>query len=226
MTRVGLVGGIGPESTIDYYRLLIAAGRTAIVIDSIDVARLVGWMTRNELPPAADYLVASLQRLAAAGAEVAIICANTPHIVFDEVQHRSPIPLVSIVEAVGDHVAALGLRRAALFGTRFTMQASFYPEVFARRGLTIALPNQDEQTVIHDKYLGELLKGQFLPATRSAILAIVDAMVARDGIEAVILGGTELPILLREPSHAGIPLLDTTRIHVDALLRYDGAVPA
>ena len=224
MTRVGLVGGIGPESTIDYYRLLMAAGHTSIVIDSLDVARLVGWMTRNELPAAADYLVAALQRLAAAGAEVAIICANTPHIVFDDVQRRSPVPLVSIVEAVGDHVAALGLRRAALCGTRFTMQASFYPDVFARRGLTIVLPNQQEQTLIHDKYLGELLKGQFLPATRSAILAIVEAMVARDGIEAVILGGTELPILLREPSHAGIPLLDTTKIHVDALLRYVGAV--
>ena len=164
--------------------------------------------------------------MAAAGAEVAIICANTPHIVFDDVQRRSSIPLVSIVEAVGDHVAALGLRRAALCGTRFTMQASFYPDVFARRGLTIVLPNQQEQTLIHDKYLGELLKGQFLPATRSAILAIVETMVARDRIEAVILGGTELPILLREPSHAGIPLLDTTKIHVDALLRYVGAVSA
>jgi aspartate racemase len=226
MMRLGLVGGIGPESTIDYYRFLIAAGRTSIVIDSLDVARLVGWMTRDELQPAADYLVASLQRLAAAGAEVAIICANTPHIVFDDVRRRSPIPLVSIVEAVGDHVAALGLHRAALFGTRFTMQASFYPDVFARRGLAIVVPNQDEQALIHDKYLGELLKGTFLPATRSAILAIVDAMVARDGIEAVILGGTELPILLREPSHAGIPLLDTTKIHVDALLRYAGAASA
>jgi aspartate racemase len=224
MTRVGLVGGIGPESTIDYYRLLIAAGHTAIVIDSVDVARLVGWMTRDELQPAADYLVAALQRLAAAKAEIAIICANTPHIVFDEVQRRSPIPLVSIVEAVGDRVAALGLRRAALFGTRFTMQASFYPDVFARRGLTIVLPNEDEQSFLHEKYLGQLLKGQFLPATRSAILAIVDAMVARDGIEAVILGGTELPILLREPSHAGIPLLDTTKIHVEALLRHVGEV--
>jgi aspartate racemase len=224
MTRVGLVGGIGPESTIDYYRFLIAAGHTAIVIDSLDVARLVGWMTRDELQPAADYLVDSLQRLTAAGAEVAIICANTPHIVFDEVRRRASIPLVSIVEAVGDHVAALGLGRAALFGTRFTMQAAFYPDVFARRGLTIVVPNQDEQALIHDKYLGELLKGQFLPSTRSAILAIVDAMVARDGIEAVILGGTELPILLREPSHGGIPLLDTTKIHVDALLKYAGAV--
>jgi aspartate racemase len=143
-----------------------------------------------------------------AGAEIAIIAANTPHMVFDELQRRSPVPLVSIVEATCAEVAARGLRKPALFGTRFTMQASFYPEAFVR-------PTPEEQDVIHAIYFGELANGIFRDESRARLVAIVDAMRERDGIDSVILGGTELPLILHE---ASVPLLDTTRIHVAAAL--------
>ena len=222
---LGLIGGTGPESTIEYYRLLIAKYREladgnspSLIINSVNIKPLLEWMTAGELSKVTDYLAGEFEKLHQAGADFAALTANTPHIVFDELQQRSAMPLISIVEATRDHVQQSGFKTVALFGTRFTMQASFYPEVFARTGIKLITPNDDEQNYIHEIYLGELLKDVFRPETRVKLLAIADAMHSRDGIEAVILGGTELPLLLREPDHNGMPLLDTTRIHVDRLI--------
>jgi aspartate racemase len=98
------------------------------------------------------------------------------------------------------------------------MEGTFFPEVFTRRGIDLVVPEDDERTFIHDKYMGELFKGDIRPETRGRLLAIVDAMAAREQVDAVILGGTELSLILTEPEHNGIPLVDTTRIHVDAAL--------
>jgi aspartate racemase len=223
---IGVIGGIGPEATIDYYRAMIAAYRQrqpdgsypAIVINSIDAKTLLGLLSANELAKVADYLVAEVERLKRAGAGCALLAANSPHIVFDEVQRRSRLPLVSIVEATRDEAVRLGLKRLGLFGTRFTMQGRFYPDVFEKAGLTLVVPDDTEQADIHDKYMSELLQGILLPETRERLLAIVAQMKARDGIDAVILGGTELPLILRDPTASGIPLLDTTQIHAKAIV--------
>jgi aspartate racemase len=226
MKTVGIIGGVGPESTIEYYRQIIAAYREqqtdgsypSIIINSVDVLRLLAWIGANELDAFTNYLADAIERLARAGADFAAVAANTPHIVLDELRRRSSIPLISIVEATYDEARALGLTRVALFGTRFTMQGQFYPQVFSKAGITIVVPREDEQTYIHEKYTNELLNDIFLPETRDGLTAIVDRMKARDDIEAVILGGTELPLILREPRHKGIPLLDTTRIHVNRIV--------
>jgi aspartate racemase len=225
MKTLGLIGGTGPESTIDYYRLLTAQYREKadgnsppLIINSINLKQMIELMGANELGKVADILVQEFEKLRRAGADFAALTANTAHIVFDEVQQRSSLPLISIVEACCDRVQALGLKTIALFGTRYTMQASFYPKVFSRTDVKLVLPNAQEQEFIHDKYFNELLKDQFLPETRTALLAIAGDMKARDGIEGLILGGTELPLLLRGEEHNGIRLLDTTRIHVDRLI--------
>ena len=215
---VVMIGGIGPESTIEYYRAFIAAGHRAIVLNSVELPRLLAWMNAGQFEETADYLAAEVGRLAAAGATVGLIAANSPHVVFDEVQARSPIPLVSIVEATRAHVQSLGLTRAALFGTRFTMQGGFFPRVFERHGLTVVMPTESEQAYIHDKYINELLKNVFAPATERGLFAIADSIIERDRVEALILGGTELPLLLKDSTYRGIPLLDTTKIHVGAVL--------
>jgi len=175
-------------------------------------------MTANELDKVTDYLVEEIEKLRKAGADFGALTANTPHIVFDELQRRSALPLISIVEAACERVQALGLKSVALFGTRYTMQAPFYPAVFSRTNVDLVIPTDEEQAYIHDIYLGELLKDVFLPETRARVLRIADEMKARHGVEAVILGGTELPLLLRAEEHNGIRLLDTTRIHVDRLI--------
>ena len=222
---LGLIGGTGPESTIEYYRLLVAKYREladgnspSLIINSINLKQLIEWMNAGALGKVADYLVFEIEKLRHAGANVAALTANTPHIVFDELQQRLTLPLISIVEATREKVEESGFRSVALFGTRFTMQAPFYPAVFSRANIKLALPNSEEQKYIHEIYMGQLLKDVFLPETREKLLLIADAMRARDGIEAVILGGTELPLLLRDEEHDGMPLLDTTRIHVDRLV--------
>ena len=224
MKTLGIVGGLGPESTIEYYRFLLTAYRErrpdgsspSIIINSLDVQRGIALLNANQLAELADYLALAVERLARAGADFALIAANTPHIVFDPVQRRSPIPLVSIVEAACQAAQRLRLTRLALLGTGFTMQGRFYPDVFSRAGLELVVPSKEEQAFIHDKYIHELLENVFLPATRDGLLAIVEEMKTRERIQGVILAGTELPLILREVAdRAAIPFLDTTKIHVE-----------
>jgi len=225
MKTLGLIGGIGPESTIEYYRMLVARYRERangeyppVIINSINLNLIVKWMTEGEVGKVADYCSKELEKLVAAGADVGAVCSNTPHIVFDQIKQRSKIPLVSIVEAAAQHAQSLGLKTVGLFGTRFTMEAPFYPDVFGKRGIKVAIPTYDEREFIHLKYMGELLNNNFFPETRAKVLSIVDDMRTREGVEAIILGGTELPLLLRSDTHEGTILMDTARIHVDALV--------
>jgi len=225
MKTLGLIGGTGPESTIEYYRLLIAKYREQadghsppLIITSIDLKQMIEWMSTGNLAGVADGLTAEFERLHRAGADIGALTANTAHIVFDELQQRSPIPLVSMIEATCEEAQARGLKTLGLFGTRYTMQAPFYPNVFSRAGLKLVIPTPSEQDYIHGIYLGELLKDVFLPETRARLLEIADEMKRRDNIDGLILGGTELPIVLRSEEHNGMPLLDTTRIHVNKLV--------
>jgi aspartate racemase len=226
MKSLGIVGGIGPESTIEYYRFILegcrkraAASVPHLIIDSIDVNRGIAMLDANDLEALADYVSESVERLTRAGAEIALIAANTPHIVFDEVAGRAAIPMISLVEATCARAGSLGFRKLALLGTGFTMRGKFYPEVFAAAGMELVTPNNEEKEFIHRAYIGELLKNVFLSETRDRILAIIDRMRVENAIEAVILAGTELPLLLRGAEPGGMPFLDTTLIHVDAAVR-------
>lgn len=224
MKTLGIIGGLGPESTIDYYGKIIALFRERtgdgsypqFIINSINLKKGLDFMDANNLTGMADYLVEEIGKLARAGATVGLISANTPHIVFDDVASQSSIPLISIVEATCAAAKLRKLKRLALFGTRYTMQATFYPKVFSREGIELVLPDPEDQTYIHNKYLNELVPGQFLPETRAGLLAIVDRMKATSNIDGVILAGTELPLILRDSEHNGTPLLDTTEIHCEA----------
>ena len=224
MKTLGIIGGLGPESTIDYYGRIIALYRQRtgdgsypqFMINSINLKKGLDFMEANNLAGMTDYLVEEIGKLILAGATFGLISANTPHIVFDQVASRSSIPLISIVEATCTAAKAKKLKRLALFGTRYTMQATFYPKVFSREGIELLLPGPEDQTYIHDKYLNELVSGKFLPATRAGLLAIVDDLKTGSDIDGVILAGTELPLILRDSEHNGIPLLDTTEIHCEA----------
>ena len=224
MKTLGIIGGLGPESTIDYYGKIIALYRERtrdgsypqFIINSINMKKGLDFMEANNLAGMANYLLEELGKLARAGATFGVISANTPHIVFDEVASKSPISLISIVEAACTAAKARKLKRLALFGTRYTMQATFYPKVFSREGIELLVPDLGDQTYIHDKYLNELVSGKFLPDTRAGLLAIVDRMKEKHNIDGVILAGTELPLILREREHNGIPFLDTTEIHCEA----------
>ena len=223
MKTLGIIGGLGPESTVDYYQRIIALFRERtgdrhypeFVIVSVDLRKGLDFMDANDLSGMADYLLQAIGTLARASANFGLISANTPHIVFDEVASQSPIPLISIVEATRAAAKARELKRLALFGTRYTMQASFYPKVFSREGIDLLVPEPNDQNWIHDKYFSELVPGIFLPETRAGLIAIVDRIKAKSDIDGVILAGTELPLILCDPHHNRIPFLDTTKIHVE-----------
>jgi aspartate racemase len=226
MKTVGIIGGLGPESTIEYYRFLVESYRARqtdgsyplMIINSVDLKTMVDAILSEQLDRAADYLVAAIQKLADAGVDFAVISANTPHIVFDQVKARSPLPLISIVEAARAGAEKLNLKRLALLGTRPTMQGRFYPEVFSRNGITLISPTDENQAYVHDKYMNELVRGTILPETRMRLLGIVGEMKERDAIEGVILGGTELSLILPASEYLGLPFLNTTRIHVEAIV--------
>ena len=223
MKTLGIIGGLGPESTLDYYQRIIALFRERtgnrhypeFVVVNVDLRKGLDFMDANDLSGMANYLLEGVDKLARAGSDFGIISANTPHIVFDEVASQSPIPLISIVEATRAAAKARELKRLALFGTRYTMQASFYPKVFSREGIELLVPEPNDQNWIHDKYFSELVPGIFLPETRAGLIAIVDRIKAKSDIDGVILAGTELPLILCDPHHNGIPFLDTTKIHVE-----------
>jgi len=172
----------------------------------------------NELVAVTEYLLREVQKLAKAGADFGALASNTPHLVFDALRRQSPIPLVSIVETACEAVKAIGLKRVGLLGTRFTMQGRFYADVFSRAGITLVVPTMDEQAYIHSKYMSELVKGLVLAETRERLLAIVDRLTENEGISGLILGGTELPMILGGATGAGIPFMDTTRIHVERIV--------
>lgn len=223
MKTLGIIGGIGPESTIDYYRLTIESYREqrrdgsypSIIINSIDLNKVRSLVETGALKELAEHLVDELQGLSRAGAHFGLLAANTPHIVFDDIEQHSPIPLISIVQATCDAARNMKLTRLGLLGTRFTMQGRFFPGVFSRQNIALVVPDEHSQAYIHDKYMNELVNGIFLPETRNQLLVIIQDLKDQHDIDGLILGGTELPLILRD-ADAGIPFLDTTRIHVQA----------
>jgi aspartate racemase len=225
MKTAGIVGGIGPESTIEYYRGIVRLYREQnpdgsypqIIVNSIDAGRMLGLFGGNRLAEATDYLAGEVERLARAGADFGAVAANTPHLVFDALQERSSVPLLSIVAATCRAAKARGLSRVGLLGTRYTMGARFYPDGLSQAGLSMALPSPEDQDYVHEKYMGELVNGVRRPETKDGLLAVVERMKSREGVDAVILGGTELSLILRE-GDAVVPLLDTTLLHVEEIV--------
>ena len=225
MAILGLVGGLGPESTIDYYRRILEtwqredpSSAPSIVIDSLDVQRLLHLVERDRAA-LIEYLLASLRRLTGAGVDFAAMTANTPHLVFDDVAAQSPVPLLSIVEVCAEEARARGLGRPALLGTRFTMEGAFFSNVFARHEITVVPPNQTDRSWVHEKYVGELLRGEFREETRQQFVALVRRLRSEEAVDGVILAGTELPLLLSTPVIADVPVLDTTALHVAAIVK-------
>lgn len=221
---MGLVGGLGPESTLDYYRRLIYEWRRdeplsspSIVIDSVD-DKVAMRLVEHDRPALTEYILESLHRLHGAGVNFGAITSNTTHLVFDKVAKRSPMPLVNIVEVCIEEARRLGLKRLGILGTRWLMQARLYPEAAHRHGIEIVVPPERDRDWMHDRYVNELVKGDLRDETRRGVIALAERLRDAKGIDGVILGGTELPLLMREPTIADLPVLDTTGLHVAAIL--------
>lgn len=227
MTKIGMIGGLGPESTLDYYRLLIEECRSKskdernpeIIIYSMDINKLLKLVEDEEWDKLVNFLIEGIKVLEKSGADFGFISANTPHIVFDKIKELSPIPLISIVEKTGEYIKREGIKKVGLLGTKFTMESDFYKKVFDKEGIDIFYPNNEEVEYIQHKLMTEIELGKFLDETRMGLLNIIKRMIKDNSIEGVILGCTELPLILTK-SEFGIQFFNTSKIHVESIIEH------
>jgi aspartate racemase len=227
MKKIGIIGGLGPESTVDYYKEIISTFNTKyaelaypeIIIYSANLTMLMGFVETESWSELSEWLLEEIFCLHRAGAEFAAIASNTPHIVFDEIKPQSPMPLLSIVEETCNKAKEMGLKNVGLVGTKLTMETEFYKKPFLSKGISIVVPTEEEQQIINHKLFSEIELGIFKDSTRDELLAIAKRMVDENGIDSLILGCTELPLILTEDRY-GIPFLNTSAIHCESIITY------
>jgi aspartate racemase len=224
--RIGILGGMSPESTVAYYEYITRTyterygdyGYPEILIYSVSFQPYVDWPNQDRWDLVARGLSEAAQKLVAAGAEVILIATNTMHLVFDEVQARIEVPMLSLLDATAEAILARGLQTVGLLGTRFTMEKTFYQDTLARRGIAVLVPEAEGRAYVNRVIYDELVAGQIRDESRSGFVSIIRRLAER-GAEGVILGCTEIPLLVSE-ADVGIPLFDTTTIHAEAALTY------
>jgi aspartate racemase len=223
---LGIVGGVGPESTIDYYRRLVAGWRRRrpdgsfprVIIDSIEAGSTMRALGEGDFDLVGRAVGEALGQLAAAGCGSALISSNATHLAFDRIQPPSPLPMLHIVDAALGAARAAGHRRLGIIGTRFVTRSRLYADRFEPAGIEIVVPPERDQELVHAIYMGELVLGVFRDDSRERLVEVIAHLRDHQAIDGVILGGTELALILTEPTSAGVAVLDTAGIHVEAAL--------
>ncbi len=225
MRRIGLLGGTTPESTKVYYQSLIDLGRAAlegplnnpvVLIYSINLADVVRLKQAERHDLVVEMMVDIFERLRTAGAEIGALTANTPHVFFDQISAGTTLPLVSILDAALDEATGLGCTKVLLLGTQTTMSSDMYAKRFASGGIEVLVPNEEERQFIDETIYSELAVGELKAETRDRYLATCRRRIDQDGVDGVILGCTEIPLLI-QPTDLSVPLINTTRAHAAAI---------
>lgn len=223
MRKLGLIGGTGPESTIEYYRQIEygvqkeAGCFPNLVIESLSVFDVLRFCEEKDYSGLIDYLVRGFQRLSNAGADFACLTGITPHIVFDEVAAESPIPVVSIVETACERAVDLGMKKIALLGTYPTMSGTFFQKAFDAHGIEVITPNEAEMRYIGNKIETELELGHVIPETQMHFCDICNRLISEEKVQAIVLGCTELPLILNN-GLLSVPCFDVMKIHIEKLI--------
>lgn len=226
MKKLGLIGGVGPESTIPYYREIVYGVQQAVqkayfppmTIESLSSFEVIRMSSQGDTEGLTAYFLEGIQNLVKAGAEVGALACNTGHMVFDELQRQSPISLISIVETTCSEAADRKLKRLGLIGTAATMEGQFFRDPFEKAGMDIIVPGPAERDYIADRILKELELGIVKEDTARRFIEIAETMVQTQHAEAIVLGCTELPLLF-EGRQLSVPVLDTMELHIQALVR-------
>lgn len=222
MRTIGLIGGLSWESTVIYYQVINQRARERLggshsansLIWSVDYTTVEDLIFADRWDEVGELLAGAGVRLEAMGAELLLICSNTFSRVNDEVERAASVPVLHIADAVGAEVSARGVRKVGLLGTRFTMEAPFYRDRLSRHGFEVVIPGRDERELIHRVIFDELIRGVLRPESRDAYVRTIAGLAAA-GAEAVILGCTEIELLITEKDTA-IPLLPSARLHAEA----------
>ncbi|MGI5482416.1 aspartate/glutamate racemase family protein [Streptomyces lavendofoliae] len=222
MKTIGLIGGMSWESSAEYYRLLNELVRERLgglhsarcILHSVDFAEIERLQVSGEWEQAGEVLAEAGRGLAAAGADLLLICTNTMHKVAGQVQDAVPVPLLHLGDATADAVRAAGLKTVGLLGTAFTMEQDFYRDRLAGHGLTVLVPEAEARAEVHRIIYEELCLGVVEDASRAVYQRVIDQLVA-DGAEGVVLGCTEIELLVGQ-EHSPVPVFPTTRLHAEA----------
>lgn len=223
--KFGIVGGIGPASTVDYYSGLVARYTSRsesypkIAIESIDMNQMLKNFQKSDYDAVCDQIVGALYNLKNAGAECAAIASNTPHILFDRIREKSPLPLISIVDATCDYMEAKGYRNVLVLGTGFTMRSGMYEAALQRRGIRATAPGEADIDRLHAIIFPNLENGLVIPEDKEKMIEITERYIAAEKIDAVILGCTEIPLMIKE-GDLSVPSVNTTEIHIAAIAAY------
>jgi aspartate racemase len=218
VAAVGIIGGLGVGATVHYYEKIAAACKARGIVPDLvfvhaDVERGQGFVRTGDLDGLAAYLAGFIERMARAGAEVAVIPAVTPHICLSQLKPLLPIPLINIVETLTSELRIRGMKRVALFGSIFTVQGSLWGQL---DGIEIVKPQPDEIAFIGQAYQ-RILDGRTEAGDADALRRIASDLQRRDGVETILLAGTDLTALFDEQG-AGFPCLDMARLHIDAIV--------
>ena len=223
MKKLGLIGGTGPESTVEYYRQIEygvqekAGCFPNLVIESLSVFDVLHFCGEGDYQGLAVYLLKGFHCLADAGADFACLTGITPHIVFDEISEKSPIPIVSIMETACERAKTLGYSKIALLGTYPTMKGTFFQNTFRSQSIEVVTPQEDEMEYIGEKIETELELAQVVPETQQRFCEIADRLVENEHAQAIVLGCTELPLILND-NLTKVPCLDVMKIHIEKLI--------
>lgn len=223
---IGIIGGVSPESTAKYYQYIARKYHESfgdysypeIIIYSVNFQQFINWQREGQWNNIAGKLLQATQAIHAAGADFGLIAANTMHAVFDKVREQSPIPLISIIEATAAEINKEKIKNVGLLGTLHTMKASFYKEGLLKHGIMTMVPEPKEQEFINRVVYDESSKGQINQSSKQVFIEIIRKLKSK-GAEGIILGCTEIPLLVQQ-NDCGIKLFNTTEIHAQKALDF------
>lgn len=221
--KFGIVGGIGPASTVTYYEGIVSKYLEAtgtyprLIIESVDMNAMMECFERGDDNGVVDMITDALFALERAGASCAAVAANTPHIFFEKFRKRSPLPLISIVNETCEHIAQAGYRNVLTLGTAFTMKSRLYEKALAARGIGTCPLSEADQSRLYGLFFPNLENGLVIPEDKAAVIELTERHIAANAVDAVILGCTEIPLMIR-PFDLSVPSVDTTEIHVQSIV--------
>lgn len=224
MKKIGLIGGTGPESTLVYYKEINTicnkkcggAAFPEMSVESLNLFKALELVQNNKLDELTDYIAGKIDNLVRGGAEIVALTAATMHIVYDKLKPKVSVPFISIPETVADEAAARGYKKIGLLGTIFTMEQDYLKKPVEMRGIQVVVPSAEDRKTVNSIIGGELEFGVVKPESVEKLVGIISRMKAEAGIEAVILGCTELPLALNE-KNCPVPPLDIMQLHIEKL---------
>lgn len=226
MKKFGLIGGVGPESTITYYRLIIkrfleiseSSSYPDFLIKNVNMAQMIDYVVDQDYDKLVTFLINATNDMEKAGIDFGAIASNTPHIVYDKLIDKINLPMISIVEESCKAAQIMNIKKIGLFGTKSTMTNGFYQKTAKRFGLEIIIPTKNQIDYIHDKYMSELIFNDIKVKTKDGLIKIVNDLQNKHAIQGLILGGTELSLILSQKDFENMHLLDSAIIHVNAIV--------